>query len=92
LGWTETERLAFAVGISVSVGVDFASCIAQSNINGFSIALTLANPVCLAALRCADAVSERVAVPFRFSALSAKGIAFPVGRLFKPGYSLNINT
>jgi hypothetical protein len=57
LGWIETERLAFAVGTSVTVGVDFASCIAQSNIIGFSIALTLANPVCLAAVRCADAVS-----------------------------------
>lgn len=92
LGWTETERLAFAIGISVSVGVDFASCIAQSNIIGFSVALTLANPVCLAAVRCADAVSERVAVPFRFPALSAKGIAFPVGRLFKPGVAVAYRT
>jgi hypothetical protein len=89
LGWIETESLAFVVGISVTVGVDFASFIAQSNIIGFSIALTLANPVCLAAVRCADAVPKRVAVPFRFPALSAKGIAFPVGRIFKPGYSLN---
>jgi hypothetical protein len=89
LGWIETERGAFAVSFPFPIGVNFASDISHSNTVPFSIALALTDPVCLAAVRCADTIPGRVAIPFRLPALSAKGIAFPVGRLFKPGYSLN---
>jgi hypothetical protein len=87
LGWIQTQRGTFAVSVPFPIGVNFASGISLSVTVHFSIALT--NPVCLAAVRCADTVLDRVAVPFRLPALSTKGIAFPVGRLFKPGYSLN---
>jgi hypothetical protein len=89
LGWIETERGAFVVSVPFPIDVNFASGICLSITVPFSIALTLANSVCLAAVGYADTVPDRIAIPFRLPALSAKGIAFPVGRLFKPGYSLN---
>ena len=95
LGWIETERGAFAVSVPFPISVNFASGISLSITVPFSIALsisivlTLANSVCFAAVRCADTVSDRIAIAFRFPALSAKGIAFLVGRLFKPGFSRN---
>ena len=89
LVWIETERGAFAVSVPFPIGVNFASGISLSITVPFSIALTLGNLVCLATDRCADTVPDRVAISFRVPALSAKGIAFPVGRLFEPGYPLN---
>lgn len=89
LGWIETQRGAFPVSVPFSLSVNFASGISLSITVPFSIALTLAKPVRFAGVRCSDTVPDRVAIPFRFLALSAKGIAFPVGRLFKPGYSFN---
>jgi hypothetical protein len=90
LGWIETERGTFAVSVPVPIRVNFASGISFSfSITvSFSIAHNLTNPVCLAAVHCADTVTECVAISFRLSALSAKGVAFPIGRLLKPGYSL----
>jgi hypothetical protein len=88
LGWIETERGTFAVSVSVPIGVNFASGISFSFTVSFFIALTLTKSVCLAAVRRADTVTECVAISFRLATLSTKGVAFPVGRLLKPDYSL----
>ena len=88
MGWIETERGTFAVSVPFPVSVGFASGISFSITLSLFIALNLANPVCLAAVLCADTVTECVAISFRLPTLSGKGVAFPVGRLLKPGYSL----